>query len=268
VNELFGVEAVSANDVWAVGRSGDESTGVVATLIEHYDGNTWSVADAPAMIGEQAGLYAVSAAGPDDVWAVGRYGVSQHWNGKHWRTVSYPVHTSQLNAVLDTAPGDAWAVSQEGFIGHWNGSDWTSQGAVPVTLNDISGTTSSDLWAVGSGGTDTHAYHWDGAAWTAVPVPHSGGYNYNLEGVDAITSTDVWAVGYKHRSPRHGNQAVPLLKHWNGQSWTTSRRPDGSDGLTLLAVDGSSGNDVWAVGAQLGNEAILHWNGDHWSRTL
>ena len=42
-NELSGVAAVSANDIWAVGSAIDNSSGTAQTLIEHWDGTQWSI---------------------------------------------------------------------------------------------------------------------------------------------------------------------------------------------------------------------------------
>src|SRR5204863_4068848 len=65
----------SHNDVWAVGYfccSGDEwGTG----LIEHWDGNQWSISSSPRPPGNALNyLEAVATISSDDVWAIGFYG--------------------------------------------------------------------------------------------------------------------------------------------------------------------------------------------------
>src|SRR5438270_5385362 len=78
LNRLYGVTAISANDVWAVGSS-----------ILHWDGSSWSVVPSPNF----GGFRAVSAVSANDVWAVGaqNFGVVQsfigHWNGSTWSVV-------------------------------------------------------------------------------------------------------------------------------------------------------------------------------------
>src|SRR2546423_7957784 len=47
-NVLLGVTAVSANDVWAVGIFALTGSGIVQTLIEHWDGTSWSVVSSPS----------------------------------------------------------------------------------------------------------------------------------------------------------------------------------------------------------------------------
>src|SRR5205823_6086798 len=45
-NYLYGVAAVSANDVWAVGYYGNFAS-LHQTLIEHWNGSTWSISSSP-----------------------------------------------------------------------------------------------------------------------------------------------------------------------------------------------------------------------------
>src|ERR1044072_3331639 len=81
-NSLNDVDALAANDVWAVG--GD--CWGIHTLAEHWNGSSWSIvpgAQVPG--GEWATLYGVEAVSGSNVWAVG-YGGSEsplmeHWNG-------------------------------------------------------------------------------------------------------------------------------------------------------------------------------------------
>src|SRR5579872_335860 len=83
-----GVAAVSASDVWAVGSSGSQASSG-QTLIERWNGASWSVVTSPnpgSMYNILSGVAAVSAS---DVWAVGYYVNSsqvtqtlvEHWNG-------------------------------------------------------------------------------------------------------------------------------------------------------------------------------------------
>ena len=47
-NILFAASAVSTSDVWAVGDQ-QGSDGTFGTLVEHWDGHTWSVVPTPAL---------------------------------------------------------------------------------------------------------------------------------------------------------------------------------------------------------------------------
>lgn len=115
-NELSGVTAISANDVWAVGETGNGAQ----TLTEHWDGTTWTAVSSPSA-GRLAGVAAVSTT---DVWAVGSNTdingitstVIEQWNGTSWSTVPSPNPSLNENvltaASADPASTQAWAVGE------------------------------------------------------------------------------------------------------------------------------------------------------------
>lgn len=72
-NMLNGVAAAGPNDAWAVGYYIDNITGNRQTLIEHWNGNVWSIVSG-ANPGTSANQFSgVAIAGPGDVWAGGFY---------------------------------------------------------------------------------------------------------------------------------------------------------------------------------------------------
>jgi hypothetical protein len=166
---LWGVAAVSASDVWAVGRYNDSGG---KTLVLHWNGVTWSVVTSPSDANGGDQLRAIAAVNANDIWAVGSSSsggtLTLHWNGATWSRVASP-------------PGN-------GFY-------------------SVSAASASDVWAVGwiSGGFinfkeihNTLIEHWDGSAWSAVasPNPSDGTPPFNeLYGVAAVSSSDAWAVG-------------------------------------------------------------------------
>src|SRR5690349_8242869 len=97
-NQLLGVAAVAANDVWAVGSSDDPPNEATNTLIEHWDGSAWTVVASPN-VGPDNTLYAVTAQAAGDVWAVGaaldvtsgyHQTLVEHWDGSAWTVVASP----------------------------------------------------------------------------------------------------------------------------------------------------------------------------------
>src|SRR5688500_3688742 len=74
---LSGVDAVSSNDVWAVG---------IGTIL-HWDGTQWSLVPSPIY-----GLSAVKAISSNNVWAVGGGSrtITIHWDGAQWTRVPSP----------------------------------------------------------------------------------------------------------------------------------------------------------------------------------
>jgi hypothetical protein len=84
--------------------------------------------------------------------------------------------------------------------------------------------------------------------------------------VDASGPSDVWAVG--RTSSGFGD--VPLVLHYDGDTWAEFELPEEIDGV-LNDVAVISPTDVWAVGfvgdpaASLERALVLHWDGAAWA---
>ena len=66
-NILGGVAALASNDVWAVGRRHDQA-GAGRTLIEHWDGTIWSVANSANATSYENTLNSITTAGSNGYW--------------------------------------------------------------------------------------------------------------------------------------------------------------------------------------------------------
>jgi hypothetical protein len=183
-----------------------------------------------------------------------------------------PVTTeNQLTAVTARSATDAWAVGfykgparHNGRImlaEHWNGTAWSQVATPNVQFFDekllaVSGSGTSDVWAVGSTNqtgfatTNPITAHWDGTGWTIVSTPPTTGTAKSiLAAVVDLAPGNVWAAG---RS-RDGHA---LVEHWNGAAWSIVGTPDpvppaGSTfaGATLTGISATSASDIWAVGS-------------------
>jgi hypothetical protein len=110
---LRAISGTGASDIWAVGRSRNSFTFRTNTLIEHWNGNSWSQALGAG--GEDSALYGVAAVSPADAWAVGDGGgltLIDRWNGSSWSVFPSPNVTGRLNAVTAITACDVWAVGQ------------------------------------------------------------------------------------------------------------------------------------------------------------
>jgi hypothetical protein len=131
-NLLTGVTAVAANDVWAVGYTitTDGSNQPDRTLIEHWNGTSWSIVASPTVASNDT-LTGVAARSATDIWAVGfrqdhsgpipiDRTLTEHWNGSAWSVVASPnvgSNDNLLNAVA-AVPGDVWAVGSWEVFDH------------------------------------------------------------------------------------------------------------------------------------------------------
>ena len=84
------------------------------TLIEHWDGSTWSII-ASANVKSYNSLFGTLASATNDVWSVGyaQGGKSliEHWNGVQWSIVSQPASTVSYSSLWGIA-----AVPNQSYI--------------------------------------------------------------------------------------------------------------------------------------------------------
>lgn len=168
------VTAIAADDVWAVGSRPAQRPGYRSPrpYTAHWDGAAWTSVRVPHPLGPGR-LSSVSAAGPNDVWAVGGTGslsaspYAVHFDGRAWHRVAVPNEGkgNQLSGVAVVAGGDVWAVGSR--------DDRLRNGfAVWRTLTE----------------------HWDGSAWTVVPSRNDSRHDNFLTAAVA-SGGRVWAVG-------------------------------------------------------------------------
>ena len=290
-DRLYSVAATDAHNVWAAGLRPDSS------LIVHWNGTAWTQS-----LSNPLGYFiGVATDARTDAWAVGGTNwfsptstLIEHWNGTGWTHVPSPSPDGggYLNGVTAISRTDAWAVgliasggpgnsgaTTTPLIEHWDGVSW-EQVPCPVPASggqfySVSATAPTDVWAVGSTGTNASGSgqqalieHWDGPAWTLIPSPSLPGIGNYLHGVDATSPADAWAVG----TTDFTDHQDPLVLHWNGTAWQQVPSNSGSPDAQLNSVATTSGSDAWAVGMTRPSTCnpecetlILHWNGTAWS---
>jgi hypothetical protein len=309
--QLLGVSAPSDTNAWAVGdENGAINTGLGShALIDRWNGTAWSQATVPTLTGTVS-LAGVSSSGASDAWAVGtqrpqRYTfdpLALHWNGTAWATspsISSGVPgDTYLVGVADISPTDAYAIGDNtpaasGELAQWNGTTWsrvtyplpTSTG-FPTTLNAISADGPNDVWIVGSYMVqvsptnlryETFSDHWNGSAWSVVPMPLVSGSDtllaYEFSSVDAISPANVWAVGGSGDNVigLGGSPSNTLIEHYNGTAWSVVPSPSPGTNAALTGVTESATNNLWAVGYDVPPGATqlqtltLNWNGTAWT---
>jgi hypothetical protein len=265
-SQLNATFAASHTQAWAVGQTRVAASGDgFETLIEEWNGSTWSVVPGAPASASASSLNGVSGTGPSDIWAVGQNASTsfiEHWNGQSWSHVASPASEppdGQLNAVSADSPTDAWAGGSSAMIvndptpliEHWNGTQWSvSPGAISGgEILSIAAISPTDVWALAAVGKGNPAVieHWNGTQWSIVSLPVSG----TLHGLSAVSANDVWAVG---------NDG--LILNWDGTQWNQVANPAGQ-GASLEGLDALSANDVWAI--NLTGSVTEQWNGTQWT---
>jgi hypothetical protein len=120
-NHLYAVDAVSRNDVWAVGQRLD-GTSPDQALVEHWNGDRWSVVSPPASMSQNVLLDGVTATSEGQVYAVGEadspagggrpliehFAIGHGWHVEHLPAVPGGANWSNLYGVA-IAGGSVWA---------------------------------------------------------------------------------------------------------------------------------------------------------------
>jgi hypothetical protein len=292
---LNATAAIAPNDIWAVGASQTVNSDG-QTLIEHFNGTSWSVIPSSNLTG---GLYGVAGVASNDVWAVGRSFPSgslfanaliEHWNGSNWSVFPTPQapQGSQLYAVTAIASNNVWAVGVFGpgtteLVEHFDGTQWSIVASpaflATAGLLGISATSSTDVWAVGE--TDwmgdagpnpaPEALQFDGKSWSraVVPAPPKTPFGSGLLSVAAVAPNNVWAVGFGTAGKDPNIHRTALIERFDGTQWSIVTSPV-SGAASLAGISAISANDIWAVGSVGSSSGVdqtltLHFDGTRWS---
>src|ERR1043166_8827708 len=149
-DEYFkGVNCTSESDCWAVGHYffADPTLGVWRTLIEHWDGASWSIVSSPnANTNGDNYLTSITCVSASECWAVGYYSdrpgsqlyrtLTLRWAGGSWSIVSSAntdsAQANLLNGVTCVSASECWAVGYSGsgsenraLIERWDGTSWS-----------------------------------------------------------------------------------------------------------------------------------------------
>ena len=294
---LGAVDALSANDAWAVGNfvADPSSEGGARTLIERWNGSVWEIVPSPntGIEGGNGRLRGVFALSPNDVWAVGSYfpdiefptlqPLLEHWDGTGWEIVPGPSKSpgqwSELSAVSGTGPADLWAVgvrdvsvgeeaTERALILHWDGQDWKRMPAplpaarlTPFLLHDVVAISPTNAWAVGAVATKrmhrTVVMHWDGEVWELVRGANPSAQFQDLSGVAARSARRVWAVGTYFDAS--ASRMRTLVERWDGERFR--KVSSGNRGDSVMHDVAAARHNRFAVGTsgEIRNRTLILW---------
>ena len=280
---LYAVSCASASECWAVGTYNIPAQ-APQTLIERWDGASWTIVTSPNNSSQYHFLSGVTCASANDCWAVGYYFAGtayqtliEHWDGSSWAIVSAPNTINTQNNYLNSVTCDpeagaiCWAVGYSNTIGsasqtlveHWDGTSWAiisspnTSATHENVLNGVACTSASDCWAAGyffaTFADQTLIEHWDGTSWNIVNSPNTNVAVEEKNFLAAVTcvsaATDCWAVGYS-------GVGLTLAEHYTANTPPTltsvvSRKTHGSAGTfdVDLPVTGSAGIECRSGGS-------------------
>lgn len=299
---LAAVVAVpGTHQAWAVGDRvmlvGGRHVG--RTLIERWNGTSWSIVAGPNIGTGYNQLTAVAASGPSDVWAVGYYAnssgyhtLAERWNGSTWQVVPSPNLGGGSNFLegLTAVPGSAqaWAVgyaltgqgNYRPIVERSNGASWSlvQSPSVPgATLASVSAAGPTNIWSVGDvqsstqtlhPGDSTLVEHWNGGSWTEVSSPNVGSGANFLNSVAPLSGGRFMAVGGE---VQNGARERTLTELSSGASWAVRPSPNvgrsANDLHSISQIPGSA--QLWSVGAYenpagAARTLVLYFDGSRW----
>jgi hypothetical protein len=207
---------------------------VQQTLVEHWNGKTWSIVPSPNpnLKGEPgSSLSDVSCPSPNRCIAVGASNdntLIEQWNGTKWTRVSSP-NSGNLRILNGVSCPSTTSCTAVGTYQNSHGFD--------VTL----------------------IAHWAGSKWTIVHSPNpTGGFYTTLESVSCSSETSCTAVGYwAPYSNGYDAQIKTLVERWNGTKWSITHSPNRPNGKSSLhGVSCLSAIRCFAVGDYLLNHQV------------
>jgi len=204
------------------------------TLVESWDGVSWSLVPSPNVTG----------AGRND----------------HLISVSCATATACIAVGDDrnASPGNG-----EPLVESWDGASWsitpTPDPGSFGALSSISCVSSTSCVATGYLYDQRNNYLnlaevWDGANWTITPTPNPGGNLNELTSVSCTSSTNCVAAGAYDGA----HKVRTLAEVWDGANWTVTPTPNTSTSENYLYGTSCFGADTcFAVGFSIRGTLIL-----------
>ena len=274
-------------------------SGAFDTLVESWNGKTWSVVPSPNVSFNNSELSGVSCVSPATCVAVGDYfgaaGIDhtliESWNGVVWSVVPSPSPAAERTLYGVSCLSANWCVavgthrtdvsmSSQTLVESWNGRHWSIAPSPDNTIADsdfdgVSCVSAHSCQAVGSPDAS-----WNGSTWKIVRSPSKGTDRIYLNGVSCAPPGFCAAVASYDAPPATAGGAVigrTLAASWRSQRWSVVPSPNrGAHYNVLNSVSCASKTACFAVGQFVdGTTAranapgfrtlVESWNGSTWT---
>ncbi|MCW2797656.1 hypothetical protein [Nocardioides sp.] len=268
--QLEDVTAISHKNVWAVGWFVPKGGKHPKSLIEHWNGDHWSVVPSPNPLKGNNVLFGVDGKSAKAVYAVGTNNLGPSAGSRQitlklgsgkWRALPVPSGSSTVDDVATLSVGQAVAVGHAGPTGssaalveQFDGSDWVGLPVATTTnsghLYGVSAPSAGGQWAVGSSSgaaaLQTLTVQKTATGWEELASPNTSTTLINvLTGVVGLSESEAWAVGYHEDSTFYTRT---LVEHFSSGAWSIVASPNVGAGHNQLLDITAANGDLWAVG--------------------
>lgn len=244
---LEGIDGlIDSEEIWVVGWS-RRPREVAKTLVQRWNGSSWSIVPSPNPSATGNYLEAVAVVSATEAWAVGsshsqsidEAPLALRWDGFTWQPVQLPPLAFCLRQIVLSS----------------------------VTARPTGRVLATGYCRVASGGHQSFVLRWHGTRWSVVVGPKNLPGSTQLTSITYVNGNEAWAVGTR----LFEGFSEPLLLHMVSGTWTEELPPAGNvNGLAAVAAAGTS--LVWAVGT--GNSSqppfagvtSLRWDGTQWTQ--
>ena len=307
-SRLYGVSCSSTTSCFAVGQQFVRSTSLGKTLVERWNGKTWSIVPSPNPSTPKISseLHAVSCVNASSCIAVGLQLLDpstccstliERWNGKTWSIMKPPTVAgagySRLDAVTCTSASKCFAVGYYSINGRtsplverWSGTTWSivpspnpeiGEGGWFASVACTAATNCVAAGAYSEGGAGRPASlieQWNGKTWSIVNNPNPVRSYNELNGVACFGTSSCMTVGEYYRpgapKPYYFLGSRTVIQRWNGKHWSIVASPNGSVYNVLAGVACPATTTCFAVGNSASNGGptgmlVERWNGTAWS---
>tara|TARA_R110000782_G_scaffold101029_16_gene187635 strand:+ start:9126 stop:10463 length:1338 start_codon:yes stop_codon:yes gene_type:complete len=284
---LRDIIALGPDDAIAVGSYSPPASSSQSQSMR-WDGSSWHLLDSPSYAGGSSfqaigtmgdRVWAVGSKYSElPPPAALTFPMAARLDGDDWDVVYVPPLAAtggrsfnHIRAIDGASEDDGWAAgtAQEVNLGfgpaammiRWDGSQWTQYDLFPIlsstafssveALTVISG---DNAWAAGFDYDNARQQtiplilHWDGSAWSNVPVP-SFDNSAELRAIAARSADDIYAAGTQTEA---GGSPHALILHYDGVQWSVVPENQLTDYGTWFRAMTVAGDDVWAAGQSNG----------------
>lgn len=111
------------SDDFVVAWGGDRDSGEDVNKMYVYDGKSWADMPAPECTRNGQWVNAVRGTAPDDLVAVGSFGLISHWDGREWRAAQVPLE-AHFSGLHVESKHEMYACAPSGLIVEGSVNGW------------------------------------------------------------------------------------------------------------------------------------------------